>query len=97
MNPIDRSLHRLLKAAGRSPDSVPESPPSALEQRVLAQWRSTPAEDEFASLAGLYRPAAICAGLIMILSAGLTWFQNRSEATGAVALANYALTIQEPP
>jgi predicted transcriptional regulator len=33
----------------------------------------------------------------MILSAGLTWFQSRSEATGAVALATYALTIQEPP
>jgi hypothetical protein len=97
MNPIDRSLQRLLNAAARAPGEAPGPLPPALERRTLAQWRSAATEDEFAPFAGLYRQAAICAVLIMTLSAGWTWFQSRSEAAGAVALANYALTIQEPP
>ena len=97
MNPIDRSLQRLLDAARRARPEAPRRPPAALEQQVLARWRSAPAEEDFTLLFGLFRQAAICAVIIMTLSAGWTWFHTRNETSAAVALANYALTLQEPP
>jgi hypothetical protein len=97
MNSLERTLQRLFKAAARAPKETPGSPSFALETRVLAGWRSGPVEDDFALMATLFQRAVLCAGAVMILSAGWTWFENRQQASGAMALANYTITIRLKP
>jgi hypothetical protein len=96
MKPIDHSLRRLFKAANQIPKPLIEPMPHDLETRVLAQWRSQPSENEFA-LAGLFRRAVICAGLVMILS--IVWGSqgSTSAAASVVALANYEINTHLPP
>lgn len=97
MSPLDRSLQRLFKAAAQAPKEPPGPLPFALEARTLAQWRSAPVEDEFALLAALFRRAVICASLITVLSIAWSYRQSGNPAAGAVALANYEITLQWPP
>jgi len=97
MNPLDQSLGRLLKAAAQAPKPAPEPLPFNVEARVLAQWRSTAMEDEFAWLAGLFRRAVICAALVTVLSIVWSHRENTSTAAGVVALANYEINTHLPP
>jgi hypothetical protein len=90
-------LERLLKTAAAAPKEMPCAPPFALETRVLAHWRSAPAEEDFALLATVFQRAVICAGIILVASAGWTWFETRQQASGAMALANYTLTMGLKP
>ena len=97
MKSFDRSLQKLLDAAARAPKEAPSQLPFALEARVLARWRSLEMEDEFDQLVNLFRRAVVFGSLIMILSIGGSWLQNRSESASLTALASYAMTIQLPP
>jgi hypothetical protein len=96
MNSPERLLQRLFKAAARASQEMPGAPSLALETKVLAGLRPMPVEDDFALLAALFRRAVVCAATVMVLSAGWTWFENREQASGAMALANYTVTIQLP-
>jgi hypothetical protein len=96
MNPLDHSFQRLLDAAAKARVEMPGPLPGSFEARVLAQWRTAGAEDEFLVLAGMFRRAAIFAALIMALSAGWNYLENRSDA-GTTALASYAIKMQLPP
>ena len=97
MNSLDHSLERLLKAAAQAPRAALEPASFARETQVLAEWRSTRKEDEFALLVGLFRRAVIFASLIMTLSVTWNYLEKRGEAASTVALASYALKMQLPP
>jgi hypothetical protein len=90
-------LQRLFRAAASANKTSPISPPLALDNRVLSQWRDAADEGEFAALASLFRRAVACAACIMVLSIGWGWMQSRADNSGETALANYALNIQLPP
>jgi len=97
MKPFDRSLQKLLAAAARANRDTPEQLPSALEARVLAQWRSVEVENEFAQLVNLFRRAVAFGSLIMILSIGGSWLLSRGESASLTALTSYVITVQLPP
>ena len=99
MKSLEHSLQRLLKAAGRAGANraIPGHPPFALETAVIRQWRSAAVEDDWASVAAVFRRAVVCSGLVMMLIAGWSWFQARTPEAGASELAAYAMTIQLPP
>jgi len=97
MKSFQPKLQRLLKAAAAAPKETPGAPPFGLETRVLAHWRSGAAGEDFTPLATIFHRAAICAATILVASAGWTWFENRQDASGAMALANYTITIQLKP
>ena len=96
MNPPDHSFEKLLNAAAKARKEITEPLSFSMETRVLAQWRATEAEDDFAILARLFRRAVIFAMAIMALSGTWNYFQNKSEA-GTSALASYAIKMQLPP
>jgi hypothetical protein len=97
MNPLDDSMRRLLQAAARAPKPAPSALPGTLLADTLRQWRSQPAEDEFASLLPLFRSVAIFASFIVVLSVASNYLADRNEAAGPLPLAKYALTLQLPP
>lgn len=90
-------LQRLFEAAAQAPEETPGPVPVAVQTRVLARWRSAPAEDDFARLAVVFRRAVVCAGLVMLLS--IVWKQREtaSPAASAVALATYEINAHLPP
>jgi len=90
-------FERLLKTAAMAPMEKPSALPFALETRVLAGWRSAPAEDDFALLAYVFQRAVICAGIILVASAGWSWFETRPQAAGEMALANYTIATHLAP
>ena len=94
----DRRLQQLFETAARAP-RPPGGPPSpSFEQRAIAGWRTAEGDDEFAALlSSLFRRAVVCAGLVMVLSAGWGWWQDRTAAPGAAALATYVAEVQLPP
>jgi hypothetical protein len=95
---FDRRLQQLFETAARAPQSPAGSPSPSLEQRVIAGWRSAEGDDEFALLlSSLFRRAVVCAALVMVLSAGWGWWQDRNAAPGAAALATYVAEVQLPP
>jgi len=97
MKSFEPMLQRLLKTAAAAPKETTGAPPFGLETRVLAHWRSGAPEEDFTSLAIIFHRAVICAATILVASAGWTWFENRQDAAGAMALANYTITIQLKP
>jgi hypothetical protein len=96
MKPSD-PLDRLLSAAARAPREAPAAPPFALEAGVLAQWRAGQAGDEPPLLVNLFRQAALCASLIMVLALGWSWMASLDETPSKTALPKCALTVQLRP
>jgi len=95
MKESDQSLQKLLDAAAQARSELPETPPFAVEAAIIAQMRSSPRDDEFATLLWLFRRATIFAVLVMTLSGAWHHFATKNSA-GATALANYAM-MQLPP
>ena len=97
MKPNDDSLDRLFRAAARAPQPGPPAMSSSLRARILGQWGSRPAEDEFAPLLTMFRGAAIFAGFLVIVS--VTWkdLGDRHDTASALPLARYAISMQLPP
>jgi hypothetical protein len=95
MNPLDRSLQKLLAAASRAREESPGAPPFALEAAVIAHCRRPAREDEQDWLVWLHRRAVIFALVVMTLSCALNYFENWSN-TSTAALARYAM-MQLPP
>lgn len=96
MNKLDRPLQRLLEAASRARGEFPESPPFAVEAAVIAQMRSAPPDDDFATLLWLFRRATLFAVVVMTVSGALHYFGDKTASAGAAPLANYAM-MQLPP
>jgi hypothetical protein len=71
MNPMDRRLNRLFKAAAQAPKPAPEEAPFALETRVMADWRASLRAENGDFFVTLFRRAAIGACLLALLS--LMW------------------------
>jgi hypothetical protein len=95
---LDRSLQRLLKAAGQAPAKSQTPASDTLQAVTLARWRMTTGEEDWLWMAQLFRRAVIFSSLIMILSLGWSWFQTRNkDADAPTELAGYALTLQLPP
>ena len=100
MNPLDRSLRRLLNAAARAPAKSETTDSSLATLRVvaIARWRAASPEEDWLWMTQLFRRAVIFSALIMILSLGWSWFHARTKAADAPAeLAGYAITVQLPP
>jgi len=90
MRKSDEPLQRLFRAAASARREA-GAPSVALQNRVLAEL------DEFDLLANLLRRAVMFAGVIMVLSIGVSWMQSRSEKDRGTALANYAMEMELPP
>jgi hypothetical protein len=68
VNESEHDLNRLLRSAAKAPKETPDGPSPALEQRILAQWRSgAEAVEEWFTHLPLYRRALIVAcGLTLV-------------------------------
>jgi hypothetical protein len=95
MNPLDRSLHKLLEAASQERPNPSQSPPSSLHAAILDQLRGHRAEDEFTVLIWMFRRAIILAVIVMALS-GAWNYLGGADLTALPALGSYA-TMQLPP
>ncbi|MDB6064456.1 MAG: hypothetical protein JWR26_664 [Pedosphaera sp.] len=71
MNPIDRCLNRLFKAASGAPKAQSGAATFTLETRVMADWRAKLSEEGGDFLLAWFRRAAICACLLAVAS--LAW------------------------
>ncbi len=96
MPKIDHQLRRLLKAAAAAP-RVSGAVPFALETRVLAHWRSSPAEEAAEIPAGLFRWAVMAAGLVMLVSIALNYRAIETDPPSELAIADYAITMNLTP
>ena len=96
MRKSEDPLQRLFRAAALAPREAAELSP-AIQNRVLAELRRPAAADEFDLLANLLRRAVVFAGVIMVLSIGVSWMQSRSENDRGTALANYAMKMELTP
>lgn len=95
MNPLDRSLQKLLAAAARAPRELAEPAPFSLEAAVIAQLRTPAPEDEFARLVPLFRYAIVFGLAMMLFSGAWNYFGSQSNS-GTTALASYAITQLRP-
>lgn len=71
MNPTDRQLNRLFKAASQAPKPGAEEPPFGLETRVMAEWRASLRSENGDFFVAWFRKAAIGACLLAVVS--LAW------------------------
>ena len=99
MNSIDRQLEQLLKAAARAPKTPTGDAPFAMQAKVLAQWRSagTGAGDLGQFLLPLFRRAAICACLLMLVSIAFSYRAIVSGDDDEVLIANAAVDLTQLP
>ena len=75
MNPADDQLNRLIKSARRSTPSASETPPFALEARIIGGWRAGSGPEAGDFWVAWFRRAAIGACVLALVS--LAW--NRHE------------------
>lgn len=97
MNGGNHALARLLKAARQSQHEPASSPSFALESKILAQLRSANTQDELASLAVLFRRAAVYAALVMILTLGWSRIVSVNDVPGGTALETLASAMRVVP
>lgn len=71
MNPIDRQLNRLFKAASQAPKPEAEAAPFGLETRVMADWRASLQPESGDFFVALFRRAAMGACMLAVVS--LAW------------------------
>jgi len=99
MNSTDHQLEQLLHAAARAPKTPPGEAPFALQAKLLAQWRSagTGAGDIGQFLLPLFRRAAICACLLMLVSIAFSYRSIVSGEDDEVQIANAAVDLTQLP
>jgi len=96
MNPVDRQLDRLLKAASQAPRTDSNGPVFGLETRVLAHWRTASRQVGGEFYVAWFRRAAIFAGLLAM--AGLAWNHHNSDPrSSAEVVADSAMGIGIEP
>ncbi len=71
MNPLDRQLDRLFKAAAQAPKPAPGAAPFGLETRVMAEWRASSRGESGDFFVTWFRQATIGACLLAVAS--LAW------------------------
>lgn len=82
MKPINQSLERLFRAAAKAAPKTAAPPPLGLETRVLAYWRAAWTNDDSVSLFAFLRHAAVCAALVLVLSAAWSLAQSNAGLPG---------------
>ena len=78
----DQRLQRLFDAAAKAPPEAVDPAPPSLETRVLAQWQTTPVEDEAVLIYAYFRRSTLGAVMVLALIAGWSLTQPRSEDEG---------------
>ena len=96
MNPVDRSLQKLLNAASKAHPELPESPPFGFEAAVIARWRGANNENKSTWLLWLFQRATIFAIVVMTLSGAWNHYFGSPNSEDATSLASYAMR-QLPP
>ena len=93
MKELDQQLERLFNSAARAPRNLPSQAPFVVEAKVLAQWRSWPsgAGDLGHFLLPFLRRAALCAGLLMLVSIAFSYRALLSGENDEAAIANSAV------
>ena len=97
MNPVDRQLDRLLKAAATAPERGAEAPSLAVERRVLSEWRARRgATGDWSELLAVFRRGLAFATLVAVAAIVVTlrelpredsdYFATRTEADFELAL-----------
>jgi hypothetical protein len=82
MKPINQALERLLRAAAKAAPETAAAPTPGFEIRVLANWRASWTDDDSVSLFAILRHAAVCAALVLVLSAAWSLIQNGASPAG---------------
>jgi hypothetical protein len=99
MKNSDTRLNRLFQAARAA--AVPDEPapmPDHLKTRILAQWRSSAAVDEFGvMLVGLFRRALVCGALAMAITFVWSYGKLTEEPQNYEDIANYDFRAEELP
>lgn len=85
MNPIDRQLNRLFKAASQAPNPGPEAASFALETRVMADWRASLRAESGDVFVAWFGRAAIGACLLALLSLALNYHELTNGESGVSA------------
>jgi len=95
MKHVEHSLRRLFRAAGRARKDKDTALPVFLETRLMALWRSGAPEPM--PLLPMFRLAAVCAILVMLLCVGWSWLGERRDVPGAAAFVNFEQITQIVP
>lgn len=95
MNPVDKQLDRLLKAAARAPRPVAGAV-FGLETRVLAHWRAALRNEGGEFLVTWFRRATICAVILAVAS--VAWnYHDAGGRSSAELVADSAMGIGMEP
>jgi len=97
MNPVDRQLDRLLKAAATAPERPSGSPSIAIERRVLSELRTRRGSaGDWADLVAVFRRGLAFATVVAVAAVVVTlrevpredsdYFATRTEAEFELAL-----------
>ena len=86
-------LDRLLKGAAQQSGSVPTQPPFGFETRVLAHWKSHRQTEEMAFLLPILRRGLLAAGMILLLSAVISYSNLNRAGDDELVLVNSTLEL----
>lgn len=93
MNPMDRHLDRLFKAAAAAPKEQPGELAFAVEARVLTHWRASRSEGEMPFLLPLFRKGLAFACALMVASLALSWREMSRRSADEQTLANAVVNL----
>jgi hypothetical protein len=96
MNPLDKSLDRLLRAAAAArTEPIPETEPlpSGWEERILAEWRRSGKEADLTEVLRILRRGLVLACLIMTVSLLFSLARHSHDAGDEWTYARMSVNI----
>ncbi len=84
---------RLCQAARGAPPETPVPAPFGFETRVLAEWRAESSADEWLLWKPALRGALAVAGLLALVSVGLSYFSPPEEDQNELAIADSVIAM----
>ena len=85
-------LCRAARPAGAGPEATVPAP-FGFDTRVLADWRAETSSDEWLLWKPALRGALVTAGLVAILSVGLSYFSQPEDDQSELAIADSVITM----
>ncbi|MBI4660622.1 MAG: hypothetical protein HY735_17435 [Verrucomicrobia bacterium] len=93
MKATDHLLRRLFRAAARAPRREQDGPPSAMEARILAAWRSTLGSDEGDGVLRFLQIGLVFASALTLVIIALSLHNLAKQPANEVAMPNAVLNL----
>jgi hypothetical protein len=94
MNPVDKTLDRLLRAAAQAPPAPQDEVlPMDWENRVLSEWKRTPKDSDWTESLRVLRQGLVLASLIMLTSLLFSLTQLSGDSGDEWAYARISVSM----